>query len=356
MRWYLGYPVLATGLVFAAYVFLPEGADVHRAAPAVKPHHQPVVEIAPANLTLPSRVAQFSPGARLEAPPGLRTISVLDYLTTKIAGLGAEPAHAMPTTARVVSASPWKSAVLRAGAPSYDGTVALTRDIQTELKRVGCYGGDVDGVWGGGSRRAILAFMDRVNASLPTREPDVYILALLRSETGTVCGAGCATGESLTASGRCLPNVIVAQDDARGETRTQAATFEDGAPGGFQIVADTEPPTTPLRPLAERTFEGRMGIGGPKPVDLTDDRDLVVPAPVPARALARTAALETASAGDDRGAVSEPQPAAFAPDSFAPQPTARSKPARSSAPKPQRRYVSSYRHVQHLFEHPLGRM
>ena len=64
----------------------------------------------------------------------------------------------------------------------------LVRNLQREFKRVGCYHGDVDGSWGVGSKRAMGAFTDRVNASLPVEQPDFILLTLLQGQSGAICG------------------------------------------------------------------------------------------------------------------------------------------------------------------------
>src|SRR5258705_8244984 len=57
----------------------------------------------------------------------------------------------------------------------------LARTLQAELRRVGCYEGDVDGSWGLGSKRAMAAFAKEVNAGLPTEEPDYILLKLVQA-------------------------------------------------------------------------------------------------------------------------------------------------------------------------------
>lgn len=86
----------------------------------------------------------------------------------------------------------------------------LVRNIQRELKRVGCYAGDVDGDWGAGSRRAMAAFTDRVNASLPIEQPDFILLTLVQGHQSGICGKGCPTGMT-SDNGRCVPAAVVAQ-------------------------------------------------------------------------------------------------------------------------------------------------
>src|SRR5690606_6486041 len=72
---------------------------------------------------------------------------------------------------------------------------ALTRDIQTEMRRLGCYMGTVDGVWGVGSSHAT-GEIERLSiatapAGTPDGNPERYAsyLRTLQSVTGRVCQA-----------------------------------------------------------------------------------------------------------------------------------------------------------------------
>ena len=85
---------------------------------------------------------------------------------------------------------------------------ALARSLQRELKRVGCYDGDISGVWSAPSRAAMKAFTNSVNAALPVDQPDQVLLALVQAHKGQACGTGCPTGEIEGANGRCLPGAI----------------------------------------------------------------------------------------------------------------------------------------------------
>ena len=49
-------------------------------------------------------------------------------------------------------------------APVPRDIASLTREIQRELKRLGCYDGEASGRWNAQSRLAMKAFVDRVNA------------------------------------------------------------------------------------------------------------------------------------------------------------------------------------------------
>ena len=70
---------------------------------------------------------------------------------------------------------------------------ALVRDLQAELKRVGCYSGSVDGVWGPRSRRSLAEFARIASIDAPDEDPDSAphgfdgILDQLRASTDRVC-------------------------------------------------------------------------------------------------------------------------------------------------------------------------
>jgi hypothetical protein len=113
--------------------------------------------------------------------------------------------------------------------PMTEGAVAI--ELQQELKRVGCYLGEVDGIWGPGSRRAMTAFIERANALLPVEKPDAILLRLVSAHTGAACGQSCPHGQALDGDGRCLPNAIIAQSMSRGRNvgargRIQTASSE----------------------------------------------------------------------------------------------------------------------------------
>lgn len=124
----------------------------------------------------------------------------------------------------------------------------LVRDIQYELKRAGCYDGEMHGAWNSGTKHAMQTFTQRVNASLPLEQPDYVLLTLLQSQKGQACGKGCPAGQVVADGGRCLPRAIVAQqlNSARGPIASSQATT---AASTFQS--------------AQAPIAGRMGVGAP---------------------------------------------------------------------------------------------
>jgi hypothetical protein len=87
---------------------------------------------------------------------------------------GGPPPQAAPRQAPPGTASPRDPA-------------SLARQLQSELRRVGCYDGELSGVWSPRTRMAMKAFTDRVNASLPVDKPDQILLALVQSHQGVAC-------------------------------------------------------------------------------------------------------------------------------------------------------------------------
>jgi hypothetical protein len=143
---------------------------------------------------------------------------------------------------------------------------ALTREIQRHLKRIGCYQGDVSGVWSPAVRQAVRNVTDRVNASLPIDQPDPVLLAMVQSQEPGTCGASCPKGQSRAADGRCLPAALVANAGKvpKPTASTRAGPAKSGpaqtayaktAPPAGAAPADVAAPPPPP--------DGRMSLAGP---------------------------------------------------------------------------------------------
>jgi hypothetical protein len=194
-------------------------------------------------------------------------------------GVG-EPAHEREAFSPVARAVP-KALVLTAepsgssGAPQFrdlprtaplDRT-ALARELQRELRRVGCYDGELNGTWTPSTRRGMKAFTERVNATLPVEEPDQILLALVRGHKDRACGVECPAGQSLSADGQCLPNAIRAQI-ARGASRLATNSKPAVAPTGtaapvIQAWSTTTTSTGVGAAPVPLASEARMALAGP---------------------------------------------------------------------------------------------
>ncbi len=145
--------------------------------------------------------------------------------------LNVEPAVAGATQARQITAaieakpSAWSTVVtvdpsatatgrIRSAKPGdWQARTELARDLQKALTRAGCYGGEISGSWTQSTRRAMAAFIAKVNASLPVAEPDYILLTLVQSHPTTVCGSSCGRNEVTSDDGRCVPHAIMAQSE-----------------------------------------------------------------------------------------------------------------------------------------------
>src|SRR5215475_6306128 len=185
-----GVVLILSGLGCAAFALSSEvariGSDVARwveeakippeakvAAPAALPHPQPV----------PRKAAAPRPEA---APPA--SAPVIVTLAPRSTDAVASRTAAIPRDRD-----------------------SLARELQKELRRVGCYEGELNGVWTPATRRAMKTFTDRVNATLPVEEPDAVLFAMVQSQQDRVCGKPCPIDQGLSDDGRCLPNAILAK-------------------------------------------------------------------------------------------------------------------------------------------------
>jgi hypothetical protein len=228
------------------------------------------------------------------------------------------------TWTTVVSTEESGSALLRSPQTNDAETRAeLARDLQVELKRVGCYGGEITGSWNAATRRAMAAFIDRANATLPIGEPDYILLALVQNHRDIACSAVCPSGQVSAEGGRCMPRAVMAQASKKqkrlDEQRLAAARLgagDDPAP-----VAATEPERLPwqrsgyqprtetvaqvvVEPTPEARAEplpGRMSIGGPDAAALPPSTSVAAPSsdwkPTFRDALGRTVTIDAANSG-----------------------------------------------------------
>ena len=73
----------------------------------------------------------------------------------------------------------------------------LYRDLQTELRRVGCYNGAIDGTWGLSSRRALAQFARRQSQSVL---PDENGLEILLASNSGICSRSAVSGSQKNVS------------------------------------------------------------------------------------------------------------------------------------------------------------
>lgn len=345
MQRILSVLVVGGGLAFLAGEYAPSPSDREEQLAAM------TRIVARATILEPETVPAELPGLRR---PVASPAAVTTALPPSPAPATPPPATEIKTAALpavVVAAPTTEPAIAAARSPTASGDVQrrLAREIQSELKRVGCYAGRLDGSWGDRSRSAMATFMARVNAQLPTTEPDVFLLSLIKGQTRAVCGPACGHNEVLSGD-RCISRAIVA-DAANQDAGTRDAAPPASVPRAQQSEAvaavRAEPPP------------GRMSIGGPlqstngttPPVITSETQSETLPWQAPeAVPPARAQRLAALTPADPSGPIVAAPPV---PRRITKVKRTWAAPAR---PKPVKRRYTSQRSVQMLFLHPLGRM
>jgi hypothetical protein len=122
----------------------------------------------------------------------------------------------------------------------------LTRELHKELKRVGCYDGEISGVWSSASRQAMRRFTVAVNAKLPIEEPDIVLLRLAQGQGQRVCACPTGPGESKP-SCATSPGPAEAGKTGAGEARIiEAASAQRSTPLIVGAAATTAVAATAL--------------------------------------------------------------------------------------------------------------
>jgi hypothetical protein len=109
-----------------------------------------------------------------------------------------EPKKEPPTTIAALPTPPSQPPP----SPSPDPEV-LARSLQSELKRVGCDPGPIDGIWGDRAREALDKFARSTKLALPMEEPTSAALDAVTSRKDRVCPFECDEGERRV-DGRCV--------------------------------------------------------------------------------------------------------------------------------------------------------
>ena len=96
----------------------------------------------------------------------------------------------------------------RAEAAASEHSVSLSPEelasaMQSELNRLGCPVGKVDGDWGNRSRSALQAFGREAGIELASLDPDAAVLDLLKKSTGRICPLTCGRNQELK-NGKCV--------------------------------------------------------------------------------------------------------------------------------------------------------
>ncbi|HYN26720.1 MAG TPA: caspase family protein [Burkholderiales bacterium] len=141
--------------------------------------------------------------------------------------------------------------------PSFTGDrVELVRSLQTELQRVGCDPGAVDGKWQSKTKGALTQFARLAKLDLYTEKPSPAALDAVRGHKNRVCPLDCGAGK-VEKGGTCVAATVPAPpakkkftDDSgytprrtnKGKGKADVGTCWAEAPGrGFEFVPCNDP-------------------------------------------------------------------------------------------------------------------
>ena len=237
--------------------------------PAVRP---------PAQASPPVTTASQSTQRRAERPPAAQPSPVVVMLPY-----------------RVQAPAPASGKDKIAGMPR--DRASLARELQLELRRVGCYGGDLNGVWTPATRKAMKAFTDRVNATLPVDQADDILLTLVQAHQGEACGSPCPPGQGISDDGRCLPGALLARAAKKGSPPATPTARRRNQPADKPTPVTAPWTTTAVALPAPLTgppaIAGRMALAGPR----NDAAPPAIGEPQPAASLVPAARSPGAQAG-----------------------------------------------------------
>jgi uncharacterized caspase-like protein len=94
----------------------------------------------------------------------------------------------------------------------------IPRLLQTELRRVGCKTGEIDGEWNASSRRALSSFNDNAGTKLDVKIASIDALDVVKAKPGRVCPLDCERGTR--ASGDRCVKITCDSDEILGSNGT----------------------------------------------------------------------------------------------------------------------------------------
>ncbi len=126
--------------------------------------------------------------ARLEAEKAKKLEEAKVAATTASA---EDKPDAGKSTAVASLPTPVSTEASRSGAPAQQD---IPRLLQSELRRVGCKSGEIDGEWNASSRRALSLFNDNAGTKFDAKLASIDALDAVRAKPGRVCPLDCDRG------------------------------------------------------------------------------------------------------------------------------------------------------------------
>jgi hypothetical protein len=164
----------------------------------VEPKAPPPAVVPPVPLVSPNPPAEKKPAIAVLPPPG----------SERPAEPAAPPAEKKPANIAVLPPPGGQSAPPAEPKPEAGpDTAALTRDLQTELRRVGCDAGRVDGNWSARWREVMSDFNKRAGTEFDVKVASVDALDGVKAQRGRICPLICGRNQHIEGD-QCVANPV----------------------------------------------------------------------------------------------------------------------------------------------------
>ncbi|MEM9633243.1 MAG: caspase domain-containing protein [Pseudomonadota bacterium] len=126
----------------------------------------------------------------------------------------------------------------------------LATAVQTELNRIGCSVGKVDGAWGNKSRGALKVYARESGADLASLDPSVEVLNQLRKSSGRVCPLTCGRNQELK-NGKCV--AVKKPTNNSGSSGTSKSKSQSGSTAQTSRACPSDPTADSYRYSSRRS-------------------------------------------------------------------------------------------------------
>jgi len=205
------------------------------------------------------------PSGQSESQPQQNAAPASPAGPKRIAVLPAPGSQQAAPVENVVSAPP-------PAAPAAD-PAAVARDLQTELRRVGCDPGAINGVWSPSSQQALEQFNRRAGTKLEAKTASLDALDAVKVQRGRICPLTCGSGQradgercvAIPAQPKQQPRKAAVREEPAPRKRVRREIDDDDGPPPQRrapVVVREEAPVRSAPPIGLPVPGIGIGIGG----------------------------------------------------------------------------------------------
>ena len=140
--------------------------------------------------------------------------------------------------------------------PKAESVMEINRLLQSELRRVGCYSGSVDGNWNAAAQKSLGLFNKNANMKLDVKKPDIEALDALKSKAARVCPLTCNHGYEV--DGESCTKITCSSGYEVGDDNTCKKITSKRPAAKRETPLPTKPERTAQEPVAKPQKNGEM--------------------------------------------------------------------------------------------------